>query len=213
MRSSPQTKANSSTSYGARIPYGVRARENSISINNLNETKEDKHMSNYSISRITVWHQAPQFVRRIVNAFYQRKLLQEFIPIPESVQMCEPPVNDLGAILESIKSGDHSKLCEWCLEHWNTIGEAEYTDSSLKIVDPLDVNILVCTVGGAPIPIFDHWVSLGCQVRASVRQIDVGEIGIYDNTSGWRLVAPKPRNTKPGPEEMRRDILEAYAPL
>jgi hypothetical protein len=69
------------------------------------------------------------------------------------------------------------------LMEWGTAGDiGRGADSSLGIVDPHTIKLEFETRWAPPIPVFDFWVDIGCQVRGEFFQEPDGDLsGTYKN--------------------------------
>jgi hypothetical protein len=111
-------------------------------------------MPNWRINDVTVSHQDRKMIRRliIIRGFKRDRLFSEFISFPKT------------------------------LMEWGTAGDVGRADRSLRIVDPHTIKLEFETRWTPPIPVFDFWVDIGCQVRGEFFQEPDGDLsGAYKN--------------------------------
>ena len=125
-------------------------------------------MPNYCENGLTVSNDNPKVIERIVKAFQEGGLFNEFIPSPN----------------ESLVPDTY----DWCCENWGTkwdVGHDRY--NRLDIISPTEIKFCLFTAWSPPLPVLDHWVDLGCNVVGTFLEIGFGYSGIYKNKVLWEL--------------------------
>jgi hypothetical protein len=138
---------------------------------------------------ITITHEDPKVLRRLVRAFNKGRLFDEFIPCPYNLQ--EPRQKD---------------WFEWLWINWGTeVDVGRPQGDRLNVVNNKRLKFALETTIGPPIPLLDHWVDMGCHVRAKYSEPECMECGVYKDKM---ISGEKTRNWVNGPSSRRRFATE-----
>jgi hypothetical protein len=119
-------------------------------------------------NKITVTHDDPKVIERIIKAHKCGKLFSEFVPVPKELS-CD----------------DRD---DWCLEHWHRNSDQdECDDISLDVISPNKIGLFMCTWHFPPITILDHWVDLGCTICCAFFEPYDWNLGVYKDKMLWHL--------------------------
>jgi hypothetical protein len=128
-------------------------------------------MSKDCENTITVTHDDPKVIERIIKAYKCGELFSEFLPVPK-----ELPGEDRD---------------DWCHQHWTgwRLDEEgdEYDDISLKVISPNKIRLFMCTWHWPPISLLNHWVDLGCTVYCAFFEPCHWDFGVYKDKMLWHL--------------------------
>jgi hypothetical protein len=145
-------------------------------------------MPNWCRNKLNISHDDPRVIRRIANAFNNKKLFSEFIPCPKELEeLCSPAANERTA-KKMIKKYGAEDWYIWRLINWGTKWDTGRDNGTLDTINPTEIKLCLETAWTPPIPVFDHWVDIGCRVRGSFCESDLEVRG----TSRDKIVTAEP---------------------
>jgi hypothetical protein len=137
-------------------------------------------MPDFCLNNVTVTNNNPRVIERFVRAFDEVKLFDEFIPLPDGLKDAEYTADE-GEVKRRIKKFGAKDCHEWRTRNWGTKWDTgRILNNRLDIIEPGKIKITMETAWAPPIPVFDHWVDIGCHVRARYSYPNEGT-GTYDD--------------------------------
>jgi hypothetical protein len=149
-------------------------------------------MPNWCDNTMVLQHKDPAMIKRALESFNDDRFLQEFIPVPDDLQIVAGSVGDPveQAELEAKSKANQEKYgydnwYSYCVSEWGTkwdIGSSEY--GSPAYIDKDDPSIMHATFGSAwspPIQGYGKLYDLGFSVRAYYYEPGMGFCGIWDD--------------------------------
>jgi hypothetical protein len=162
-------------------------------------------MPNFVLNSITITHNDPKCIDRIIRGFEGGALFTEFIPEPYDLE------KEGRDILEVPTAGRWDKMpveiapeikpttvklprwYTWRNEHWGTKWDVgaradDYPPMDATRVDDNEVQLLIATAWTPPLPIFTYWIKMGYRVFASMDDENGCFALVFAN--GWLTEVP-----------------------
>lgn len=146
-------------------------------------------MPNWCGNTLTLTHEDPAMITRAKNAFVEGKLLAEFIPVPNDLQIIagcagapgSPEQIDLEAKEKAnIEKHGYANWYDYCVGEWGTkwdVGEAQGIQSH----DPNELIVYFDSAWAPPTTAYGKLVDLGFTVYATYYEPGCGFAGIYED--------------------------------
>jgi hypothetical protein len=157
-------------------------------------------MPNWCWNDVTITHDNSKVIERFVQGFNKGALFAEFIPCP--IRRDKPDLSKFNLPRWEREFSEamicSSEILDWSCDNWGTKWDTgKPQGDTLEIINPNRIHLIFATAWGHPIPIFDHWVDSGCQVRAEFSGSFSPVDAIYEDKiikqlkeggEGWEIV-------------------------
>lgn len=141
-------------------------------------------MSTYCKNTLTISHDDPKFIKRIVAAYQREKLFDEFIPCPKELDQHPSPIEMIARRLS--RTYGTECWCTWRTLNWGTTRDTGHGDGNmLKSISSTTIKLNILTEHEPPVHVFDLWVDLGCDVRGSFLEEGERRRVMYRNKPIW----------------------------
>lgn len=143
-------------------------------------------MPNYCDNIVTITHDDPTKIKRVVKAFNNGKLFQEFIPIPNELEDDRlHSYSGKDGANDKLRDDMHAKYgfsnsIDFCYANWGTKWEAS---GDFTIIDSNTVQLDFQTAWIPPIPFYKVLVDLGYKINAFYDETGVGFCGYFNNAA------------------------------
>lgn len=148
-------------------------------------------MPNWCSNTLEISHSDPTMIERVKKGFAEGKLLNEFMPIPEDLQIvagCVGAKDDPAQIALELKEQynleryGHKNWYDWCVSNWGTKWDVGGGDGSIDEVSP---NKLTLSFDSAWAPPCDAYAVLvdrfGFSIRAMYYEPGMAFAGIWED--------------------------------
>lgn len=139
-------------------------------------------MPNYCSNKLTIKHDDPAMIARVVNALKKKELFYEFIPVPVELEADDlrffGPSEKKTLMIE--KYGYDSEY-EFCSGEWGTKWDICHFDFDSNVVDMDDneISLFFNTAWGPAIPVYKKMITLGYSVSAYYDSEESGFCGKF----------------------------------
>jgi hypothetical protein len=158
---------------------------------------------------LTISHDDPKVINRIVKAYERKRLFDEFIPCPKELL-------DASLVWEKRKAQRFTRKygaaswSTWRFLNWGPNQDTGCCDwNTLKKISATVIKMNIVTAYEPPVHVLDHWVDLGCDVRGSFLGEDAERRVVYKNKRVWRRgeEVDRIKNSKKVPKRLNPNIL------
>ena len=134
-------------------------------------------MPNWCSNTLALSHEDPKMIERVVKAYNEQRLCDEFIPVPEALK---GSVADGSTKPENIEVAGYSDWYSFCVNEWGTKWDVggdyiEFEDNGLVVHMTFD------SAWSPPMGLYEKLYELGFNVKAYYYEPGMGFCGIYDN--------------------------------
>lgn len=146
-------------------------------------------MPNWCANNIELRHKDPAMITRAVEAFKQGKFLNEFVPVPEELQIVAGRLgsddNPEQIALAEAEQRNRDKYgyttwYDFCIDNWGTKWDVGDEDS----INTTDDGLMVAFFDSAwspPVRVYEHLVELGFEVTAQYYEPGMCFVGEWIN--------------------------------
>jgi hypothetical protein len=146
-------------------------------------------MPNWCNNTVEIYHDDPAMIERARKAFNDAKFLNEFVPIPESLQIvsgrCGADDNPEQIALEAaqksnIEQHGYKDWYDYCVDEWGTkwdVGGDGYEAQDI----PGGLILTFDSAWAPPIAAYDKLEALGFRIRAMYSEPGMAFAGIYED--------------------------------
>ena len=146
-------------------------------------------MPNWCDNTVELYHEDPKMIDRAVDALNRGEFLQEFIPVPESLQIVAGRVGDdtdeAQKKLEedtarNLATHGYGNWYDYCVNEWGTKWDVGHEGAQTRD----DANRVTATFESAwapPTNAYEKLLDLGFEVRAYYYEPGMAFAGIWDN--------------------------------
>lgn len=147
-------------------------------------------MPNWCYNSVTIRHEDPEMIARIIKGYSQGKLFEEFLPCPAELKTeiaIGENYNDRVAAQEAINKEKfgYSSWYDWCVDNWGCKWDAgNENDEDLDCSDPNQVQLSFDTAWQPPVAFFEKLTEMGFDVQAWYLEEGAGFVGKYTSDQG-----------------------------
>jgi hypothetical protein len=138
-------------------------------------------------NKITVAHDDQRVINRMIKAYYQDRLFEEFVPCPNNFGRNEYGATNGRAGKKMLGMVDHPNRETWIGCNWGRQEKDANAGISLEIISPNRIAFTIFTILKPPLGLLDHWVDIGCSVSCASFDEDEME---HTNLQGQGVLAP-----------------------
>lgn len=150
-------------------------------------------MPNWNNNAVTISHEDPAQIARVVKAYNESRLFNEFYPVPEELR--DPASTTYGGenkeeqdqLRESLlaKYG-YESWYDWCISNWGCKWDANIDDGIEPMVSPggLEVSLSFDTAWAPPIGWYDRMTEDGFSIDACYYEPGMSFCGRWTSDSG-----------------------------
>ena len=138
-------------------------------------------MTNWCENLVTIYNEDRDVIKSIENAFLRDELLDAFIPCPKELEYLTSLKPNDGLVKKMVAKYGAEDWYLWRLDNWVTKWDTGRSYGTVSVDRPTKIELEVDTAWTPPIPVFDRWVDLGCQVRAQFCEPEWDVAGTYVN--------------------------------
>ena len=144
-------------------------------------------MPNWCNNNLELRHENPEMIERATIAFTQGRLLDEFIPIPESLHIVAGRVSDsieqealeAQEKLNEVQHG-YKNWYDFCTNEWGTKWDIGGEDYHINKMDSNSVNMGFDSAWAPPLAAYEKLKDQGFEVVAYYYEPGMSFAGIYD---------------------------------
>ena len=147
-------------------------------------------MPNWCMNTLTLKHEDPAMVERALNAFNEGKLLNEFVPIPESLHIVAGSVGDGDeqAALEAQtelnrKTHGYGNWYDFCVAEWGTKWDVG-GDGCDPIAEDGSLSVTFDSAWAPPLMAYEKMAEMGFDIRAMYYEPGMAFAGTWTNDGG-----------------------------
>jgi hypothetical protein len=144
-------------------------------------------MPNWCDNSVEIYHKDPAMLERARKGFNEGKLLNEFIPVPEDLNITAGRLGDAEEqhALEikeqaNLKKYGHRNWYDWCVANWGTkwdVGGDGYEAQDI----PNGLMLTFESAWSPPIEAYERLLEQGFEIRAMYYEPGMAFAGIWDN--------------------------------
>jgi hypothetical protein len=142
-------------------------------------------MPNWCENSVTFTHKDPQQIQRLVAAFNDGRLLNEFFPLPEELRETTifTPTNDTKRAEQLIEKHGFSNCYDWQVSNWGTKWDVDSNGESAEAAgDATEVTIYFNTAWSPPIGWYQHMEDeQSFSISAFYYEMGMGFCGCYED--------------------------------
>jgi len=142
-------------------------------------------MPNWCYNTVELTHEDPKMIARAKSAFLDKGLLNEFVPVPESLRITAGYLGD-DAEQKALEAQEASNLekhgyrnwYDYCVNEWGTkwdVGGQEVNDIPNGVILTFD------SAWAPPTNAYEKLMAMGFQIRAMYYEPGMGFCGVWDN--------------------------------
>lgn len=134
-------------------------------------------MPNWCDNTLSVTHEDPKMINRLVGAFKEGRLCDEFVPVPAELKDTTANGTVREALVEKTGYSDWYDFCvnEWGTK-WDVGGEHNYVES-----DDNSATLSFESAWAPPVGLYTKLEDLGFTVRAMYYEPGMGFAGVYED--------------------------------
>ena len=142
-------------------------------------------MPNWCLNTVELTHEDPKMIARAKTAFLDKGLLNEFVPIPEGLNIVAGYLGE-GAEQDALEAQEARNLekhgyrnwYDYCVNEWGT--KWDVTGQEVNDI-PNGVMLSFDSAWAPPTGAYDKLLDLGFEVRAMYYEPGMGFCGVWDN--------------------------------
>jgi len=142
-------------------------------------------MPNWCYNTVELTHEDPKMIARAKSAFLDKGLLNEFVPVPESLRITAGYLGDdaeqkalEAQEAENLKVHGYRNWYDYCVNEWGT----KWDVHGQEVNDiPNGVILTFDSAWAPPTGAYDKLLGLGFEVRATYYEPGMGFCGVWDN--------------------------------
>lgn len=177
-------------------------------------------MPNYCSNVVVFRHENPSAIRRVVDAFNDRRLMQEFSPCPQDLLDTTAggfAETDMQANLEfkekvNLQLYGYANWYDWCVNEWGTkwdVGASDGGEIELPGTGDREVTLSFESAWSPPTEFYKTMESLGFEVDAMYYEPGMGFCGSFSD--GVSVSYTIPVDIERIDDEIPADINECFA--
>ena len=147
-------------------------------------------MPNYCDNTLELTHDDPAMIARAKTAFEERRLLQEFCPVPK--ELTDTTAGFMGRdtyaqeLLEAtekinLKWFGHKNWYDWCINEWGTKWDVGGDDGQIMDETPNSLSMSFSSAWSPPTEAYRKMEDLGFSIRAFYYESGCAFCGCYDS--------------------------------
>ena len=144
-------------------------------------------MPNWCNNNLTLTHEDPAMIKRAYDALERGEFLNEFIPVPEDLQITSGFLGDPveqkeleRKTAENVKKYGYGNWYDYCVGEWGTKWDVGQDGASDIHPDGKTLHTYFDSAWAPPVNAYDKLVELGFGVNAMYHEGGMGFAGIYD---------------------------------
>lgn len=139
-------------------------------------------MPNWCYNTLSVSHENPEMISKLVDAAKNDSLFDAFVPMPEELRntTAPSPTNE-----ELVAKYGASDWYSWSCNNWGT--KWDCSDADASTVDGKSATVFFNTAWSPPIPFYDALVQMGFSVEATYTEEGMGFAGHYENGEDYEV--------------------------
>jgi hypothetical protein len=139
-------------------------------------------------NKITVSHDDPKVIERIIEAHERDRLFDEFLPCPVELLETDSFARDEKIAEKMLKKYGARDQYDWCCQNWGRDWDEDDESDGiiLDIISPNKIGLAMCTAWSPPVPFLDRLVDLGCTVCCVFFEPCHWTVGIYKDKMLWQ---------------------------
>ena len=144
-------------------------------------------MPNWCSNTVEIYHKDPEMLERVRSGFNEGKLLNEFLPVPEDLQITAGFLGDTEAQKElelkekaNIAKYGYKNWYDWCVANWGTkwdVGGDGYEAQDI----PGGLMLTFDSAWAPPCNAYEALLEQGFEIRAMYYEPGMAFAGIWDN--------------------------------
>ena len=134
-------------------------------------------MANWCVNRVNVKHKDTKMIERLITAYNNETLLEEFVPFPIGTSEKD---SEEDRIVYKLTHGEFDWY-NWRLDNWGTKWDIEKYGEGVVEYKPgqTSVRLVFCTAWAPPELAWEKWSDLGFVVKAKYLEEGMGMKGTY----------------------------------
>ena len=149
-------------------------------------------MPNWCNNTLEITHEDPAMIARVKQAFADGRLLDEFVPVPKSLQIVAGRVGDATDPKQieleaqekaNLETHGYSTWYDFCVNEWGTkwdVGGDDAVDHTMEDNNGTRVSMSFDSAWAPPVAAMEKFQDLGFSVRLYYYEPGMGFCGIYD---------------------------------
>lgn len=145
-------------------------------------------MPNWCNNTVTMSHEDPAMIERVVKGFNEGALLNEFIPVPEDLQITAGWLGDTDAQKElelkeqaNIEKYGYKNWYDWCVNNWGTKWDVGADGQPAIVNDDRTVSLNFDSAWAPPIGAYEKLMELGFKIVAYYYEPGMAFAGKWDD--------------------------------
>jgi len=142
-------------------------------------------MPNWCLNTVELTHEDPKMIARAKTAFLDKGLLNEFVPIPEGLNIVAGYLGE-GAEQDALEAQEARNLekhgyrnwYDYCVNEWGT--KWDVTGQEVNDI-PNGVMLSFDSAWAPPTNAYEKLMAMGFQIRAMYYEPGMGFCGVWDN--------------------------------
>ena len=142
-------------------------------------------MPNWCLNTVELTHEDPKMIARAKSAFLDKGLLNEFVPVPESLRITAGYLGDdaeqkalEAQEAENLKVHGYRNWYDYCVNEWGT----KWDVHGQEVNDiPNGVILTFDSAWAPPTNAYEKLMAMGFQIRAMYYEPGMGFCGVWDN--------------------------------
>jgi len=142
-------------------------------------------MPNWCYNTVELTHEDPKMIARAKSAFLDKGLLNEFVPVPESLRITAGYLGDdaeqkalEAQEAENLKVHGYRNWYDYCVNEWGT----KWDVHGQEVNDiPNGVILTFDSAWAPPTNAYEKLMAMGFQIRAMYYEPGMGFCGVWDN--------------------------------
>ena len=140
-------------------------------------------MPNWCENSVTFTHEDPQQIQRLVAAYNEGTLFNEFMPLPEDLRETTSPTPeaDLDKAALLIEKHGFSNWYDWQVSNWGTKWDISTNGDTVDVVEGANtVDVYFNTAWSPPLGWYEHMEELGFSITAYYYEMGMSFCGVYE---------------------------------
>jgi hypothetical protein len=175
-------------------------------------------MPNWCNNTLVIKHQDPAMITRAMKAFADSKFLNEFVPIPESLQIvsgrCGADDNPEQIALEAaqksnIEQHGYKDWYDFSVNEWGTKWDVGDSDG-INDIQPNELTVFFESAWAPPLAAYDKMTALGFEIEAMYDESGMGFCGRWTNEGGDDYYEYSGMTSETVEKELPKELNEAF---
>jgi hypothetical protein len=175
-------------------------------------------MPNWCNNTVELYHDDPEMIERARKAFNDSKFLNEFVPIPESLQIvsgrCGADDNPEQIALEAAQKNNidvhgYKDWYDFSVNEWGTKWDVGDSDG-INDIQPNELTVFFESAWAPPLAAYEKMTEMGFEIEAMYDESGMGFCGRWTNEGGDDYYEYSGMTSETVENELPKELNEAF---